>query len=257
MPPRTPAELRRMRVDVALEANGLAGLSRERALRAIRHAQQASEARVRVFRLDREIQPREAEQRIEAQRREAQQVREAQRRDARAARVAQQVREARLRVVRAAREAREWAREDRERPRRSTRNELGFFLYRATILLACICLLRFQQPFFSNHTIIFLLQDAFPEISITARDVEVLFRATCRNHTSWVVEICHMDDFEQRTTAWGLLGIMRAEAMINYLPQLTREYFHDRRYGIRYLQYYLVGVSIEEVDRILIGQRRP
>lgn len=289
MPPGASSEVsevRSIREDSADEADSVARIVRWRAvrLRAARQAQQVREARVRVLTLaraahqareaqlradraggpahqDRETRLRfaraaqDAEQTRETPRREAtaagaaEQFRETRLREARAAREAQQVRETLLRVVNASREERERAREVRERTRGATRDESEIFITRVTTLLACICLLRFQQPLFSNHIIVFFLRYAFFEIFITARDVEVIFRATCRNHARWLLQICHTDDFEQREMAWELLERMRADSLVHYLPQLIRGLPHDRRYAIRYLHCMVGGADPVPITR--------
>ncbi|MCJ1426820.1 hypothetical protein MMC29_004723 [Sticta canariensis] len=122
-------------------------------------------------------------------------------------------------------------------------NEPELVINRATTLLACICLIRIQNPQWTNQVIADLLQYSFPEFTIYAGDIRVLFHASCRNRPRWVDDMFHRDDFRQRTMGLDLLELLPTNALA-HLPQLPQEHYRDRREGIRYLQE-LVGIEVE------------
>lgn len=107
-------------------------------------------------------------------------------------------------------------------------------LNRATTLLACICLLRYQRSDWDDHHIARLLRDSFPDISIHYHDVDVLFHATCRNRSRWVLEMRNADSVLQRAMGRELEALLQTNTLA-HLPQLPQERYHDRREAIRYL----------------------
>lgn len=125
-------------------------------------------------------------------------------------------------------------------------NEPQLVLNRATVLLACICLLRLQIPHWDDALIAHLLRDSFPEFHIRPDDVCDLFHATCRNRPGWVREIRRRDDLRQLMMTDDLLVVLELNVLAR-LPQLPPENYRDRRDGIRYLQD-LVDIGDEERD---------
>lgn len=114
-------------------------------------------------------------------------------------------------------------------------------LNRATTLLACICLLRIHCPHWGSHDIALQLHDSFPDIAMQARDIEPLFRATCRNRPGWVRAMRQVDDPLQQAIARDMLELLHT-TVLAHLPQLPQEHHQDPRDAIRYLRA-LVGVG--------------
>lgn len=134
-------------------------------------------------------------------------------------------------------------RDDREAVRQQARmavqSEPELVLSRAAALLACICLLRLHNPHWNDHFIASHLGSSFPEVSIDARDVDILFRSTCRNRPDWVRGMRHADDSEQAAIAGEILSVLRTAVLRHTVP-IPRD--HDPRAAVRCL-WHLVGVS--------------
>lgn len=128
-------------------------------------------------------------------------------------------------------------------------DEAQLELNRPTTLLACICMIRLYRPVWGDDLIADYLSRSFPEISITARDVDTLFEATRRNHPDWVADMRRVYDAHQRALAYEMLDLLLRGTLADMplLPVPPRDIHHDRREGIRYLQD-LVGVK--EEDRV-------
>lgn len=114
---------------------------------------------------------------------------------------------------------------------------------RHAALLTCMCLLRFHNPDWSDERIARNLSYSFPETSIHARDVDTLFRATCRNRPEWVRIMRQVNNGIQAAIAEELQIVLQAHWLRH--AQIPRDY--DRRATIRYL-WDLVFVSAEERD---------
>lgn len=127
-------------------------------------------------------------------------------------------------------------REDREAVRQHARmavqNEPELVLSRAAALLACICLLRLHNHHWNDYFIASHLSSSFPEVSIHARDVDILFRATCRNRPDWVRAMRHVNDSDQAAIAGEMLSVLRAAAL-HHMVRIPQE--HDPRAAIKYL----------------------
>lgn len=134
-------------------------------------------------------------------------------------------------------------RDDREAVRQQARmavqSEPELALSRAAALLACICLLRLHNPHWNDYLIASHLGSSFPEVSIDARDVDILFRATCRNRPDWVRGMRHADDSDQAAIAHEIRSVLRT-AVLGHMVQIPRD--HDPRAAVRCL-WDLVGVS--------------
>ncbi|MCJ1266568.1 hypothetical protein MMC22_006453 [Lobaria immixta] len=59
---------------------------------------------------------------------------------------------------------------------------------------ACICLLRFHSPGWSDDYIAQHLSHFFPETSIPAHHIDTLFRAACRDRPEWVRDMRQVSD---------------------------------------------------------------
>lgn len=64
----------------------------------------------------------------------------------------------------------------------------------AALYGACICLLRFHNPEWSDDYIAQHLSHFFPETSIPAHHVDTLFRAACRDRPEWVRDMRQVSD---------------------------------------------------------------
>ncbi|MCJ1466211.1 hypothetical protein MMC07_004830 [Pseudocyphellaria aurata] len=126
---------------------------------------------------------------------------------------------------------------------------------RATTLLACICLLRINRPGWPSALTASILRLSFPEFFIRARDIEVLFSATCRNRPRWVHamrpgpnmyvdSVRHAYCTHQREITRPVLELLRLNRFAD-TSLFPREHYAHHRGGIYYLQR-LVGVSHED-----------
>ena len=122
-------------------------------------------------------------------------------------------------------------------------------LNRPTTLLACICMIRLYRPVWGDDLIADYLSRSFPDMLITARDVDTLFEATCRNHPDWVADMRRVYDIHQRALAYEMLDLLLHGTLADLplLPVPPYDIRRGRREGIRYLQD-LVGVK--EEDRV-------
>lgn len=142
-----------------------------------------------------------------------------------------------------------------EQARTTVWNEPELVINRATVLLACICLIRLQVPQWDDDLIAYLLRGSFPEFNIRPNDIFDLFHATCRNRPGWVSDMRQRGDLRQLMMTDDLLEMLDTNVLA-HLPQLPQENYRNRRDGIRYLQD-LVDIGAEERDyRFETGQER-
>lgn len=122
-------------------------------------------------------------------------------------------------------------------------------IHRATNLLACICVLCLVRPDETSQSITNILRFFFPDISLNARDVEDIFRATWRNRAAWVRDMRFHNELHQPVIRRDLIELLRlnVSAFLARMPHRPLRPNHDGRDGIRFLED-LVGVPTGEVN---------
>lgn len=64
----------------------------------------------------------------------------------------------------------------------------------AALYGACICLLRFHNPEWSDDYIAQHLGNSFPETRIHARRIDIMFHAVCQGRPEWVRDLRQVND---------------------------------------------------------------
>lgn len=137
--------------------------------------------------------------------------------------------------IRAAQETMLTARAANEHAQMVAWNNPDLVLNRATVLLACICLVRLHRPHWRAQIIAEHLRPSFPEFEIRPRDIHTLYLATCWNRPHWVREMRRVEDERESANADLMLRVLPT-GLLARLPQLPLERYRDPRDGIRYLQ---------------------